>query len=120
MSPKAFQGTATGAFCLALLENNETGSFSDRVLKTLISTPISSLKSAAFCRPPIPPATAASRWDREAAAHGDLDAQFNLAYMYQHGQGVPPSHAGAVQWYRKAAAQGDGDAARKLRTMGLD
>jgi uncharacterized protein len=37
-------------------------------------------------------------------------AQYNLAVMYDDGQGVPQDYAVAMSWYRKAAEQGDPDA----------
>jgi TPR repeat protein len=36
-------------------------------------------------------------------------AQYNLAVMYDDGQGVPQDYAVATSWYRKAAEQGDAD-----------
>ena len=42
----------------------------------------------------------------EAAAQGDAGAQYNLSYMYHHGQGVSQDYGRAVEFYRKAANQG--------------
>jgi TPR repeat protein len=39
---------------------------------------------------------------------GYADAQYNLALMYNNGEGVPQDYALAVEWYRKAAEQGYG------------
>ena len=40
------------------------------------------------------------------ALRGNALAQFNLANLYESGQGVPKDFAEAVRWYRKAAEQG--------------
>ena len=51
---------------------------------------------------------AASEFDdmKALAELGMAAAQFNLALMYDHGEGVPENDAEAVKWYRKAADQG--------------
>src|SRR3989442_13689308 len=43
---------------------------------------------------------------RVRAEQGNVDAQFDLGFMYQNGDGVPKDSAQAAQWYRKAAEQG--------------
>jgi hypothetical protein len=49
---------------------------------------------------------AASIWYRKAA--DQVNAQFNLAHMYEQGQGVPRAYSlqAAASWYRRAADQG--------------
>ena len=49
-----------------------------------------------------------------AAEQGDAYAQFNLALMYDNGQGVPQDDKEAAKWYRLAAEQGLGDAQYNL------
>ena len=44
---------------------------------------------------------------RALAEQGDAAAQFNLALMYDTGEGVPEDDAEAVRWYRMAAEQGE-------------
>ncbi|MDE0350241.1 MAG: hypothetical protein OXM56_11125 [Gammaproteobacteria bacterium] len=46
-------------------------------------------------------------WLRKAAAQGDMDAQFRLAWNIEY---VLWNVAGAVPWYRRAAEQGDAEA----------
>jgi TPR repeat protein len=46
-------------------------------------------------------------WFDEGAAHGNSDAENQLGWMYQHGQGVEPDDAKAVTWYSMAADQGN-------------
>ena len=46
----------------------------------------------------------------QAANQGDADAQFNLGWMHDKGEGVPQNHALAASLYRKAADQGDAKA----------
>lgn len=51
------------------------------------------------------------------AEKGDANAQTNLGYMYDNGEGVPENDAVAVKWYRKAADQGYADAQFNLGGM---
>lgn len=45
---------------------------------------------------------------RERAAHGDSEAQFNLAKMYEAGRGgLKQDYVEAEKWYRSSAEQGD-------------
>ena len=53
----------------------------------------------------------------ERAAKGNANAQVNLGYMYDKGEGVPRDDAAAVAWYRKAAAQGNAIAQYNLGLM---
>lgn len=39
------------------------------------------------------------------AEKGNAEAQYNLGYMYVHGQGVTKNHTEAAKWIRKAAEQ---------------
>ena len=48
----------------------------------------------------------AAIWYRKAAAQGRPIAMNNLAFLYEHGLGMPQDYAQAVAWYRKAADQG--------------
>jgi TPR repeat protein len=50
---------------------------------------------------------AALRQLRPLAEGGDPRAQFDLAEMYESGQGVYTDHEEALRWYRKSALQGD-------------
>ncbi len=49
-------------------------------------------------------ATAFQEWTQAAEA-GNADAQFNLAYMYENGQGVHQDLFAAIKWYELAARQ---------------
>uniref|UniRef100_UPI0040483D3E tetratricopeptide repeat protein n=1 Tax=Algoriphagus sp. TaxID=1872435 RepID=UPI0040483D3E len=51
------------------------------------------------------------------AEQGGVNAQFNLALMYEDGQGVPQDYKQAVKWYTKAAEQGDASAQHNLGLM---
>jgi len=42
-----------------------------------------------------------------AADQGFARGQYNLGYMYEHGQGVTQSYSEARKWYTLAANQGD-------------
>jgi len=53
----------------------------------------------------------AANWYQRAAELGLVEAQFNIATMYESGIGVSPSLHRALYWYELAAANGDADAA---------
>jgi len=48
------------------------------------------------------------------AEQGDANAQFNLGWMYNNGEGVEQDFKEAAKWYRKAAEQGDAEAQSNL------
>ena len=54
---------------------------------------------------------------REAAEGGDADAQRNLGFSHEFGQGVALDESAAVKWYRKAAEQGDPESQYNLGNM---
>ncbi|RKQ71838.1 Sel1 repeat-containing protein [Litorimonas taeanensis] len=62
--------------------------------------------------------TTAAGWFEKAAERGVVDSQFNLAILYENGQGVKPNVADAYFWYSIAASQGD--QAAKARLQALD
>ena len=51
---------------------------------------------------------------QRAAEQGDVEAQYNLAFLYDEGRGVPQDDAEAVRWFRLAAGQGDAGAQNNL------
>jgi TPR repeat protein len=48
------------------------------------------------------------------AQEGDPDAQYNLAYIYENGLGVPKDDAKALELYQRAADQGHSAAQNTL------
>ena len=60
--------------------------------------------------------TALQQWE-SLAETGSGRAQFNLAYMYDNGQGVTHDYETAAHWYRAAAQQGHPEAAWNLGMM---
>ena len=69
----------------------------------------------------VPPVTTVSedkiaKLQREAQA-GDPDAQYNLAYLYENGLGVPKNEAKALELYQQAADQGHSTAQNNLDAM---
>ena len=54
---------------------------------------------------------------RQFAEQGDVDAQYQLAFMYEHGLGVKADYAAAAKWYQPAAELGNADA--KVNIAGL-
>jgi len=61
-------------------------------------------------------ATALEEWT-PLAEQGYPKAQFNLAYMYDNGKGVPQDYKTAVKWYTLAAEQGTAQAQNSLGTF---
>jgi hypothetical protein len=55
-----------------------------------------------------PPAIPTELWN--AAKQGEPNAQFNIGFLYESGNGVSQDFSEAMRWYRKAADQGDADA----------
>ena len=54
---------------------------------------------------------------RRLADKGEAQAQTNLGWLYQNGEGVAKSDSEAARWYRKAADQGNTTAQFNLATM---
>lgn len=59
----------------------------------------------------------AARWFARAAALGLADSQFNLAVLYERGDGVPQSLADAYKWYSVAAAGGDAESKARMGVL---
>lgn len=51
------------------------------------------------------------------AEQGNLEAQFNLGYMYDYGVGVKQNDSQALKWYRLSATQGNVNAQLNLGIM---
>jgi clan AA aspartic protease (TIGR02281 family) len=66
-----------------------------------------------------PPAYAPKdvEWHQAAGAQGDAAAQFNLAVMFEKGDGVPRNSAKAVELLEKSAAQGYAPAQSGLASL---
>jgi len=60
--------------------------------------------------------TALREW-KPLAEKGIARAQYNLALMYNNGQGVPKNYALARKWFTKAALQGHAGAQNNLGLM---
>ncbi len=54
------------------------------------------------------------------AEAGNVAAQYNLAQMYRHGQGVPKDYPAAITWYEKAAEAGLSSAQNNLARMHVE
>ena len=61
--------------------------------------------------------SAAFRAWRPLAEVGSAEAQYNLGYMYDYGEGVPVDDVQAAHWYRRAAEQGHVTAQFNLGVM---
>jgi localization factor PodJL len=59
----------------------------------------------------------AAQWFAKAAALGLADSQFNLAVLYERGDGVPQSLIDAYKWYAIAAAAGDSESKARLSAL---
>lgn len=53
----------------------------------------------------------------KAANNGDMNAQYNLGVMYEHGHGVKQSDITAAQWYQLAADNGHPEAPMALQLL---
>ncbi len=53
----------------------------------------------------------------KAAEDGDMNAQFNLGVMYEHGHGVNQSDLKAGEWYQLAADNGHPEAPTALQLL---
>lgn len=53
----------------------------------------------------------------KAAEDGDMNAQFNLGVMYEHGHGVKQSDLKAGEWYQLAADNGHPEAPTALQLL---
>jgi hypothetical protein len=51
------------------------------------------------------------------AEQGDVEAQINVAEIYERGLDAPPDYAAAAQWYRRAAEKGSARAATSLGAL---
>lgn len=54
----------------------------------------------------------------EASRLGDVEAQYNLGWMYANGRGIPRDDATAAYFFAMAAKQGDALSKRMLRQVG--
>jgi len=61
--------------------------------------------------------TLAAHWFAKAAALGLADSQFNLAVLYERGEGVSQSLTDAYKWYAIAALSGDAEAKARLGVL---
>jgi TPR repeat protein len=59
----------------------------------------------------------ALKWYRRAAEQDQPQAQNNLGYMYENGEGLPRDYQEAFKWYRKAADKGDPEAQNNVELM---
>jgi hypothetical protein len=62
----------------------------------------------------------AMHWMKEAAEHGNRQAQVNLGSMYRDGQGAPQNYDEAIYWYRKAADRGSAMAESMIGRLYLE
>lgn len=53
----------------------------------------------------------------KAADAGDMNAQYNLGVMYEHGHGVKQSDLKASEWYQLAADNGHPEAPAALQLL---
>ena len=63
---------------------------------------------------------AAFREFETLAKTGNVAAQYNVAQMYRHAQGVPQNYPAAMEWYEKAAEAGLSSAQNNLARMHMD
>jgi TPR repeat protein len=54
---------------------------------------------------------------QKSANLGNCVAQYNLALMYENGNGTKRDMSKAIYWYKKSAKQGDKDAVNRLNNL---
>ena len=54
---------------------------------------------------------------KKAAEHGHAEAQFNLAVLYENGEGIDKDVTKAIALYCNSAEQGDSDAQVQLESL---
>ena len=60
----------------------------------------------------------AAKWYQKAAEQGIANAQYNIGYLYDWGQGgLSQNRVEAIKWYKKASGQGNGEASLRLGAM---
>ena len=59
----------------------------------------------------------AANWFEKAAERGVVDSQFNLAVLFESGQGLPKNITNAFVWYSIAAGQGDQFAKTRIEVL---
>ncbi|MEI6415890.1 MAG: trypsin-like peptidase domain-containing protein, partial [Pseudomonadota bacterium] len=80
-------------------------------VSTNLETGVQILKPETGARLFIPDKKRAYLDDLETkAAHGDPEAQYAIATIYENGEGLPKDYTQAAMWYGKAADQGQGKA----------
>jgi len=57
-----------------------------------------------------------AQWQKEAKA-GDADAQYNLAYIYEKGLGVPKNETKALELYQQAIDHGHSGTQNNIGSM---
>ena len=62
----------------------------------------------------------AVQWFRKAGEFGMTDAQFNVAVLYDQGNGTPSDPAEAHYWYSIAGAAGDQESASRAQQIAAD
>ena len=63
--------------------------------------------------------TVALKWNLDLAEQGDAEAQYNLAFMYETGFGIPKDNGKAARWYEPAAEKKHVPAQMRLGLMYL-
>jgi hypothetical protein len=59
----------------------------------------------------------ALKWYEKSAGQGFRNAQYNLARLFENGQGTRRNPDIALKWYKRAADQGDEDAAEAMKRL---
>lgn len=67
--------------------------------------------------PAAPDYNSAIKWLSASAAQGNVDAEFLLGYLYEHGEGTERNYAKAAGNYQAAAGKGHAAAANNLASL---
>lgn len=140
-TPMAEQDIGTRARVVPMVDSLETGSVASAFAPADPSQPMPSAFTAASAvaagdagslsasvmplediassplRVELPPAALGPEDLRQAAANGDVRAQFEIAAIYTEGRAVPEDLAAAAVWYERSAAQGFAPAQYRLGNL---
>jgi localization factor PodJL len=124
-SNSAQLATLPAAFVAPVGESSAVGAIDE--VQTASTTPLAArVKPLEDAPPPamespvqveLPPEALGPEALRQAAAHGEARAQFEIAAIYTEGRAVPEDATNAAVWYERSAAQGFAPAQYRLGNL---
>jgi localization factor PodJL len=124
-----------GPRVIEMVDSLKTGAIDTSAAQSFTTSPLQAMPSAfeaatdlADTVPPLTPEPSPIKVDlppegigpidlRQAAADGDVRAQFEVAAIFSEGRAVPQDYKAAAAWYERAAAQGFAPAQYRLGSL---